>query len=345
MTRLGRMTRWPREMREELRACLVRAFKAQLHGHNLEGLRNLDGMSENSRPARREGTRPTGYAHNSSPLQDRSPDWANFRAGSRGRASSRGGNEVARVRQSQNKLRAARFAGCLTLPRRQEREWTAAGPGESQKGELVEAPSTVGQQGRKGRKGQRGPDQTKSNQIKPVRGKNGLGGAEKRTEYGPSNRAILAQASQLGQIGNKATRSQNKLCFRRRRGFRGRARRFGRFGGQVGGQSRFASSEYEALQRRQSNQIKVNQTKSNQIKPAEVGMCPEMGHTVAQRLVEYSPIKPTWPNSVRPSQSRSNSGTRRRRNKLEAARLAGCSSLPKSQSQSSPVKPNGSWRL
>jgi hypothetical protein len=48
-----------------------------------------------------------------------------------GRAMSRGGKAVIRVRQRRNNTRDARFAGCLTLPEGQERELTGAAPGES----------------------------------------------------------------------------------------------------------------------------------------------------------------------------------------------------------------------
>jgi hypothetical protein len=49
----------------------------------------------------------------------------------KGRARSRGGKAVIRVRQRQNNKRDARFAGCPTLPGRQEGGLSDAAPGES----------------------------------------------------------------------------------------------------------------------------------------------------------------------------------------------------------------------
>ena len=48
-----------------------------------EGRSESKRVSENSHPAPREGTRPTGYAQNSNPLRVRSPDRPNFQTDSR----------------------------------------------------------------------------------------------------------------------------------------------------------------------------------------------------------------------------------------------------------------------
>jgi len=87
--------------------------------------------------------------------------------------SNRSGTAMVRVRQSQNKLRAARFAGCLTLPGWKERELCVFALGRL--GDILHAPVKVdlsasdGKDQRDARDESRQikPNQTESNQIKP----------------------------------------------------------------------------------------------------------------------------------------------------------------------------------
>ena len=89
--------------------------------------------------------------------------------------------------------------------------------------------------------------------------------------------------------------------------------------------------------------IKVNQTESNQIKPAGRFACPKIGHAGGARGRRNA----AWSSLIKPGQSQSNrvklsqnSGTRRSQNKLWTARFAGCSPLAKGQTESNRIKPN-----
>ena len=116
--------------------------KVQLPGFNLEGLRNWAGM----RPAelgvwpeakgRRRGAQNVpGEAQKESLRLHAVGDEA--RPHPKGRARSRGGKAVIRVRQRRNNTRAGpHFAVCLTLPGRQGWGLTDAAPGEAQEESL-----------------------------------------------------------------------------------------------------------------------------------------------------------------------------------------------------------------
>jgi hypothetical protein len=80
-----------------------------------------------------------------------------------GRVSGRSGKAVARVRQSQNKLRAARFAGCLTLPGQKERELCVSGSGGLD--DIPQAPVKVDLLAKDGK--DQGDARDESRQIKP----------------------------------------------------------------------------------------------------------------------------------------------------------------------------------
>ena len=110
MTRLGKIARSPRAMREEL-------TKARLPGLNLDGLGESAGMPPQEvragPAAQKESLRIHAVGDEAGPEPE-------------GRARSGGGKAVISVRQRRNNTRDARFAGCLTLPGRQERELTDA---------------------------------------------------------------------------------------------------------------------------------------------------------------------------------------------------------------------------
>jgi hypothetical protein len=133
MTRLGKIARLPREIREELN---VRLQNGEVGRKLVEWLNGL--------PAA-QAVLAANFGGRAISMQNLS-EW---KQEPKGRARSRGGKAVIRVRQRQNNKRDARFAGCPTLPGRQEGGLSDAAQGEQTKSNRIK------------------PNQTQSNQIKP----------------------------------------------------------------------------------------------------------------------------------------------------------------------------------
>ena len=111
MTRLGKMARFPGQMRDEL-------TEARFPGLNLDGLANSAGMPPQEVRVGPEAQKESLRIHAVGDEAGPEPE---------GRARSRGGKAVIRVRQRRNNTRAGpHFAVCLTLPGRQERGLTDA---------------------------------------------------------------------------------------------------------------------------------------------------------------------------------------------------------------------------
>ena len=116
MTRLGKMARFPGQMRDEL-------TEARFPGLNLDGLANSAGMPPQEVRVGPEAQKESLRIHAVGDEAGPEPE---------GRARSRGGKAVIRVRQRRNNTRAGpHFAVCLTLPGRQEGGLSDAAPGES----------------------------------------------------------------------------------------------------------------------------------------------------------------------------------------------------------------------
>jgi hypothetical protein len=135
MTRLGKIARLPREIREELSVRLrcasafakatadkptrqVRLQNGEVGRLLVEWLKGL---------AAAQAVLAANFGGRAISPQNLS-EW---KQEPKGRARSHGGEAVIRVRQRRNNKRDARFAGCLTLPGRQERALTDAAPGKS----------------------------------------------------------------------------------------------------------------------------------------------------------------------------------------------------------------------